>query len=126
MSPVAARRWRQFGLYAACYAIWVGLSALALLATLQLMSAISYAYVYYRVKIVGVPHDRTVDTAWQLSATNQLLVLALILVWLVGVVFLEGYLRSAARDGRLWSRSVRVFSGLLIALGVLFGVRIVL
>lgn len=126
MSPDAARRWRLFGLYAACYALWAGLSALALLTTLQVLTAISFAYTYYRVKIAGVPRDRTVDTAWQLSATNQLLVLVLVLVWLAGVVFLEGYLRNATHEGRLWSRSGRVLIGLLIVLGLVYGLRVAL
>lgn len=126
MSPDAARRWRQFGLYAACYAVWAALSALALLATLQALSAISNAYIYYRVKIVGVPRDRTVDTAWQLSATNQLLVLVLTLVWLVAVVFLEGYLRSAAREGRLRSRALRVLGALAVILVVAYGFQAIL
>lgn len=126
MSTDSARRWQQFGLYTACYLIWAGLSALALWTTLQLLTTISGAYTYYRVNVVGVPRDRTVDTAYQITTANQFLVLVFVLVWLVGVVVLEGYLRHATAEGRLWSRSARILAGLLILLGVAYIPRLVL
>lgn len=127
VSANSSRRLRQqFALYLACYAIWIALSALAFWTTLQLMSAASQFATYYRVNVLGVPPTRTVDTAWQLRGIYQLIALVLILVWLGAIVFLEGYLRDSARQGRLWPRAARILGSLVILLALAYGAQALL
>jgi hypothetical protein len=116
----------RFALYAACYAAWFALSALAFWTTLQALLAVSLALTSFRVNVLGIPPTNTVGAGAQLRGLNQFFTLLLVLLWLGGVVFLEGYLRDSAGAGRLWSRAARVAVGLLVALALAYVVQAIL
>ncbi len=116
----------RFALYVACYATWFALSALAFWTTLQLLLAVSLAITSLRVNVLGIPPTNTVGAGAQLRGLNQFFTLLLVLLWLGGVVFLEGYLRDSAGEGRLWSRAGRVALGFLATLALAYALQAIL
>jgi hypothetical protein len=98
--------WRSVALYTACYLLWLAFSALGFWLILQL-------------------HVNLVDLAfwlranpWVLRAIDHFALFLLGLLWLGGVMGLEGYLRNGVATNRFWVRSTRV-GVILIILSVI-------
>ncbi len=103
--------------YLACYLLWAALSALGLWVALAWRAAIIALVIAARVGVGIAPTEGTTAVA-QVQSVDQLAVIALVLLWLGGAIWLEGHLRTGvARDG-LWSRAARTAALLVVLLGL--------
>ena len=115
MDRDSSRKLRQWlPLYLACYALWLGLSALGVALIFQARSASVTLALWFRVN------------PWQVRAIDQFTVVTMGLIWLVGVFLLEHYLRQGVEKGGLWRRAVRVFLFEVAVLGFLYAVQALL
>ena len=105
---------RLLPLYLACYALWLGLSALGvwLIFTLQAV-LIDLAFVLRL-------------NPWQVRAVDNFGIVTLGLIWLVGILLLEHRLRQAVAQNRLWKRAAYVGLAEVIVLGLCYGLRLLL
>ncbi len=111
---------RPLPLYLACYLLWFALSALAFWMVLQLRdNAIDLALLAFR----GGGDRDAVGTAARVRTLDNVATIVLVLLWLGGVVLLEGYLREAVPLGRLWGRAARVFVAIAVVLGLSFALQ---
>ncbi len=101
-------------LYLACYALWLGLSALGLWLLFQAREAMFVVAVRLRFN------------PWVLRAIDQFGTVTLGLIFLVGLLALEHYLRQGVVKNRLWARATRVFLFVAAALGLCYGVQFLL
>ncbi|MDP9381119.1 MAG: hypothetical protein M3Q29_13410 [Chloroflexota bacterium] len=96
----------QVGMYAACYLLWMLLSALGLWIFFQLQTALTQLM-------------RVLSTdAYVVNTVVRAGTLLLGLVWLGGVILSESYLRDGVIEGRLWGRAGRVLLGEVALLAV--------
>ncbi len=101
-------------LYVACYALWLGLSALGVWLIFALRSV-----------LVGLAFSLRFDP-WQLRAIDNFGVVTLGLIWLVGILLLEHRLRQAVLKNRLWKRAAGVFVFEAAALGLCYALQLFL
>lgn len=100
--------------YLACYALWIGLSALGFSIFIQLRHDIVTLAMLVRVG------PRVVVIA------DKGGVLLLGMFWLGGIIALEAYLRKGVSNGLLWGRAFRIVLLEAIALGIAYGLRLLL
>ena len=101
-------------LYVACYALWLALSALGV----WLIFAV-------RPVLFGLAVQLRLNP-WQVRALDNFGTVTLGLIWLVGMLLLENYLRQGVVKNRLWRRAARVFLWLAVALGLCYGLQVLL
>jgi hypothetical protein len=101
-------------LYLAAYALWIGFSALGVWLVFALRSAL--------VRLAFVLRF----DPWQVRAVDNFGVVTLGLIWLIGILLLEYYLRRGVLKNRLWERAVRVFVALAALLGLAYGIQLLL
>jgi hypothetical protein len=102
---------RSLPLYLACYALWIGLSALGAWLLFQTRSAMFALAIALRFN------------PWVVRAIDQFGVVTLGLIWLVGILVMEYYLRQGVVKHRLWSRAARVLLFEAVALGLSYGLQ---
>jgi hypothetical protein len=98
-------------LYLACYALWLGLAVLGLWLILQIRAAMFDLAVVFRFN------------PWQVRAIDQFGTVTMGLIWLVGILVLEHWLRTGMKKNRLWGRALRVFAFEAVALGLCYAVQ---
>jgi len=101
-------------LYLACYALWLALSALGGWLLFETRAAVFDLALWLRLN------------PWQVRAVDQFYFVTAGLVWLVGILLLEYYLRQGVVKNRLWGRVARVFVFEAVALGIAYGVQLLL
>ena len=109
--------------YLWCYVAWIALSIFCLWLLIELRVGLLSLVTYVRLRVIGVGTGETVSTSGQLRVADQWIVLALALLWLGMVVWLEAYLRTGVQSGTLWSRLVRVTIWLVVLLGAAYGLE---
>lgn len=98
-------------LYLACYALWLGLSALGIWLIFQIRSAMFDLAIALRFN------------PWQVRAIDQFSIVTLGLIWLVGVFILEHWLRQGMLKNQLWRRAARVLVFEAVVLGLSYAVQ---
>ena len=63
---------------------------------------------------------------WTVAAVDKWGMLLVGILWLVGMILLEDYLRMGVNRGRLRIRAVRVFVFEAAALGIAYGARLLI
>ena len=106
--------WRQLSQYAAYFLLWLAYAAISLWLVFQ-----------YQVIAVAVAIRFRVNP-WQVRAMDLFATTAYFLVWLIGILLVEHYLRRGVGAGQLWRRAGRVFLATLIVVGVTAGIMWVL
>ena len=101
-------------LYLACYALWIALSALGLWLIFELRSALFALALWLRIN------------PWAPRAIDQFGIVILGLFWLIGIMLLEHYLRHGLEKQQLLRRATRVGLFVAVALGLSFGLRMLL
>ena len=102
---------RTLPLYLAAYALWIGFSAVGVWLIFAVRSVLVDLAFVFRFN------------PWQVRAVDNFGVVTLGLVWLVGILLLEHYLRQGVAKNRLWGRARRVFVSEAVALGLCYGVQ---
>ena len=105
---------RTLPLYLAAYALWIGFSALGVWLIFAVRSVLVGLAFVFRLN------------PWQVLAVDNFGVVTLGLVWLVGILVLEHYLRQGVAKNRLWGRAMRVFVALAVLLGLAYGIQLLL
>ena len=109
---MAARNFRQLlPLYLACYALWIAFAALGVWLIFALRPVMFGLTIWLRLN------------PWQVRALDNFSVVTMGLIWLVGILLLEHYLRQGVAKDRLWARAARVFVFLAVALGLCYGLE---
>jgi len=112
---MAARNFRQpLRLYLACYALWLALSALGVWLIFALQAVMFRLAIWLRLN------------PWQTRALDNLSLVTFGLIWLVGILLLEHSLRQGVEKRWLWRRAARVFVAEVVALGLCYGLRLLL
>jgi hypothetical protein len=101
-------------LYLACYALWLGLSALGVWLIFALRSA-----------LVGLAFVLRLNP-WQVRAVDNFGFVTLGLIWLVGILWLENSLRQGVAKNRLWRRAARTFVFEAVVLALCYGLQLLL
>lgn len=100
--------------YLACYASWLGLSAIGMWLVFAMRSALFDIGIWLRLN------------PWQVRALDQFGTVTLGLIWLVGMFWLEYWLRQGMLKGRLRQRVTRALLFAAVALGLCYAVQAVL
>jgi hypothetical protein len=112
---MSVRNFRQLvPLYLACYALWLGLSALGLWLLFELRSTLFVLAIWLRAN------------PWAVRAIDQFGIVMLGLLWLMGIILLEHYLRRGLEKQQLLRRAVRVGLFVAVALGLSYALRFLL
>ncbi len=98
-------------LYLACYALWIGLSALGVWLIFAVRPLLFALAVQLRLN------------PWQVRAFDEFGVVTFGLLWLIGILLLEHYLRRGVVKHRLWGRAARVLVVEALALGLCYGLQ---
>ncbi len=106
--------WQLLPLYLACYALWLGLSAIGIWLIFEVR------FVLFNVAL------RLRFNPWQVRAVDQFGIVTLGLIWLVAILLLEDYLRKGVIKNRLWGRAARVFLFEAVALGIFYALQVLL
>ncbi len=115
MGSDSSQTFRQLlPLYLACYALWLGLCAMGGWLILAARSAIFDVSLALRFN------------PWQVHAVVQLSTVTFGLIWLVGILLLEHYLRQGVIKNQLWARAARVFLFEVVVLGICYGLQALL
>jgi hypothetical protein len=101
-------------LYLACYAMWLALSALGVWLLFALRPVVFGLAIWLRLD------------PWQVRALDNFSFVSLGLAWLVGILLLEHSLRKGVEKGRLWRRAARVLAAEVVALGLCYGLQLLL
>lgn len=109
--------WPSLRGYLATYVLWFVLSALSLWCFFRVWQVFSVA-----LGMIGL--GRWLPTT--LMALVRLLTIVLALIWLIGVVVMEAFLRKGAEEGLLWKRTLRIAVPVIVVLGVSYGVEYLL
>jgi hypothetical protein len=105
---------QKLPLYVACYALWLTLSALGVWLLFALRPVVFDLAIWLRLN------------PWQVRALDNFSFVAFGLAWLVGILLLEHSLRQGIQKRRLWRRAARVFAAEAAALGLCYGVQLLL
>lgn len=112
---MSVRSFRQLlPLYLACYALWIGLSALGVWLIFAARAALFDLSIWLRLN------------PWQVHAVENFGIVTLGLIWLVGILLLEHLLRQGVERNRLWVRAARAFVIEALALGLCYGVQAII
>lgn len=114
MRSDSSQRSRHVLLLLACYALWLGLSALGVVLIFQA-----------RTTLFGVALQLRLNP-WQVRAADQFGTVTIGLVWLVAIIILEHYLRQGVLKNRLWGRATRVFVVEFLLLALCYGAQVLL
>jgi hypothetical protein len=115
MQSDSSRSSRQLVLlYLACYGLWIGLSALGVWLIFQVRSSLFILAVLLRFN------------PWVVRAIDQFGIVTLGLLWLVGMLMLESYLRQGVVKHRLWKRAARVFVFEIAVLGLCYMLEVLI
>ncbi len=106
--------WQTLPLYVACYAIWLALAALGIWLLFEWQTTLFRLAVWLRAN------------PWVARAIERFGVVTLGLAWLVGILWLEDYLRSGVEKDVLWKRAARATLIAALLVGLCYGIRIVL
>ena len=109
--------WPRLRGYVAAYVSWLVLTALSLWCYFRVRQVFSVA-----LGMIGL--GRWLPTT--LMALIRILTIVLALVWLVGVVMMEAFLRKGAEEGLLWKRTLWIAVPVIVVLGVSYGVEYLL
>ena len=101
-------------LYLACYASWLALSALGIWLIFALRPVMFGLAIWLRLN------------PWQVRALDNLSFVTFGLAWLVGILLLEHSLRQGVEKRRLWRRAARVFAAEAMALGLCYGLQLLM
>jgi hypothetical protein len=101
-------------LYAACYASWLIISALGVWLIFALRPVVFGLAIWLRLN------------PWQVQALDNLSFVTFGLIWLVGILLLENSLRKGVEKQRLWARAARAFAIVASALGLCYGLQLLL
>ena len=101
-------------LYLACYTIWLALSALGVWLIFALRAAMFDLAIWLRLD------------PWQVRAVDNFSFVIFGLIWLVGILLLEHSLRQGVEKHRLWKRAARAFAIVATALGLCYGLPLLL
>ena len=101
-------------LYLACYALWLALAALGVWLIFALRSVMFGLAIWLRLN------------PWQVRALDDFSLITFGLVWLVGILLLEHSLRQGVEKHRLWHRAARAFAAEAAALGLCYGLQLLL
>ena len=93
-------------LYLAAYTLWLCFSALGV-----------WLIFVLRAVVVGLAFVLQLDP-WQVRAVDNFGFVTLGLIWLVGILMLEYYLRRGVEKNRLWGRAIRAFVCEAVGLGL--------
>ena len=112
---MSVRSFRQLlPLYISCYALWLALSALGVWLIFALRPVLFDIAIWLRLN------------PWQVRALDNLSFVTFGLAWLVGILLLEHSLRQGVERHRLWQRAARVFVAEAAALGLCYGLQLLL
>jgi hypothetical protein len=112
---MSVRTFRQLlPLYLVCYASWLALSALGIWLIFALRPVLFDIAIWLRLN------------PWQVRALDNFSLVTFGLIWLVGILLLEHSLRQGVENGRLWRRAARVFVAEVAALGLCYGLQLLL
>lgn len=111
-------------LYLACYLAWIALSALGLWTVFLLRDNLNAIAIRFALA-TGRASD-SVSAAFRVRAIDNVGTITLGLLWLAGVVLLEGYLRDGVRLGRFWARAARALAVLAVVVILSYGLRALL
>ena len=100
--------------YLACYTLWIGHSALWFWIVLQAR---------YTMTVLAV---RIGLGRWVIAVANKGGMLLVGMLWLAGIILLEDFLRKSVSNGRLRTRTVRILLYEAIAIGIVFGLRLLI
>jgi hypothetical protein len=114
MSESPGNFWRTLPLYLACYALWIGSSALGVWLLFALRSLLFDLAVRLRFN------------PWQVRAVDNFGIVTLGMIWLVGILLAEHYLREGVVKHQLWRCAAHVFVFEALALGLVYGLVAVL
>ncbi len=109
--------WRAIGAYAAYVILWLTFSALCIWLVIELLELLNALAIYL---VTLNPGDDTplYLVANQLEAFSKCIAIPAGILGIVGVVWLEEYLRHGVSRNTLWQRALRV----VVVLGSLTGV----
>ena len=105
---------QQLPLYVACYTLWLALSALGIWLIFALRPVMFGLAIWLRLN------------PWQVRAVDNLSFVTFGLAWLVGILLLEHSLRQGVEKHRLWQRAARAFAAEAAALGLCYGLQLLL
>src|SRR5262245_45756064 len=105
---------RQLPRYVACYALWLILAALGVWLLFALRPVMFDLAIWLRLN------------PWQVLALDNFSFVTFGLIWLVGILLLEHSLRQGIQKHRLWRCAARVFAAEAAALGLCYGVQLLL
>jgi len=112
---MSVRTFRQLlPLYLACYALWLALAALAVWLLFALRPVVFGLAIWLRLN------------PWQVRALDNFSFVTFGLAWLVGILLLEHSLRQGVEKRQLWHRAARVFVAEVVALGLCYGLQLLL
>lgn len=101
----SSKTWRVIALYVACYVLWGVTSAIGMWLIFLIRRNLVEDIFFMRVN------------AWQLSAIDRWSVFVMGIVWVTSIFLIEGYLRTAVEQGKLWRRAGRVLVVQLLLVG---------
>src|SRR4051812_13421752 len=110
---MTARDFRQLlPLYLACYTLWLALAALGVWLLFALRPVVFGLAIWLRLN------------PWQVRALDNFSFVTFGLAWLVGILLLEHSLRQGVEKRQLWHRAARVFVAEVVALGLCYGLQL--
>jgi uncharacterized membrane protein len=104
--------WRLVFHYLACYILWFVICGIGLWLVLFASDTIKNLF-FLRA------------TGWQVDAIGRWMVFFFGAVWIVSIFLVEGYLRKAVEEGKLWSHAGRVLLVQFIIAALFFLISIV-
>lgn len=98
-------------LYLACYALWAGLSGLALWAVFQLLLSVPIVVFQFSVD------------PWVIDMAEKVATVVLGMIWLGWTIFLESYFRDGVPVKRLCARAAKAFIIEIVGLGLAYALQ---
>ena len=112
---MTSRNFRQLlPLYLACCVLWLSLSALGVWLIFALRPVMFGLAIWLRLN------------PWQVRAVDNFSFVTFGLIWLVGILLLEHSLRQGVEKRRMWRRAARVFAAEAVALGLCYGLQLLM
>jgi hypothetical protein len=98
--------------YVACYAAWLIFSAAAFWLLLSVRTNLIDAAILMQFN------------PWQVRTLDRFAIFGLGLVWFVGILVMESYLRTGVARGLLWGRISRIALALGLACALSYGLQV--
>lgn len=105
-SPSRARLWSVVFQYIACYALWILICAIGMGIVFLIRRNLVEDIFFLRVN------------PWQLRAIDRWAFFGLGIVWVVAIFLIEGALRQAVEQGKLWRRAGWILLVQLVVVGI--------